>query len=114
MINSIVAFFKIWWKELVKLGKIIFKALLSFKINILSFFKSPERYKKIKENRNYLPFVLREKMKNGDYNVIEGVFDEEKDDLVDIEKETQGFECECLDSELNGHFGNKDLVFLRN
>ena len=114
MINSIVTFFKIWWKELVKLGKIIFKALLSFKINILSFFKSPERYKRIKENRNYLPFVLREKMKNGDYNVIEGVFDEKTDDVVDIQKEAQGFECERLDSELTDYFGNKDLVILRN
>ena len=113
MINSIVDFFKRIWAELVKFCKIVFKAILKFTENVVSFFKSPKRLAILKANKKLLPIVLKQKLKNGDYNVIEGIFDEEKDDLVDIEKETQGFECECLDSELNGYFGDKDLVILR-
>lgn len=113
MINSIVEFFKRIWDGLVKFCKIVFIVILKFTENVISFFKSPKRYKRIKENRNYLPIVLRQKLKNGDYNVIEGIFDEEKDDMVDIEKETQGIECERLDSELNGYFGDKDLIILK-
>lgn len=113
MINSTVVFFKSIWTKLVKLGKIILKALLKFKENIISFFKEPKRWKMIKENKKYLPFIIREKMKNGDYETITGVFDEEKNNVVDIENETQGFKCERFDSELTDYFGNKDLVFLR-
>ena len=115
MIHSIVDFFKQIWAELVKFCKIVFKAILKFTENVVSFFKSPKRWAILKANKNkLLPIVLKQKLKNGHYNVIEGIFDEEKDDMVDIEKETQGIECERLDSELNGYFGDKDLVILRN
>lgn len=113
MINSIVEFFKRIWGGLVKFCKIVFIVILKFTENVISFFKSPMRWAKLKANKKLLPIVLKQKLKNGDYNIIEGIFDEEKDDMVDIEKETQGIECERLDSELKGYFGDKDLVILR-
>lgn len=108
-----IEFIKTFWPQLVKLGRILFTVLLKLKENIVNFFKSLKNWKNIKDNKHWLPIVVREKLKNGDYNVIAGIFDEEKNDMVDIENETQGFECERFDSELSGYFGDKDLIILK-
>ena len=112
-LNTIAAFFKYLWKELVKLGHVIMKKILYFTKNIAEFFKNPKRWTMLKANKKILPIVIREKLKNGGYNTISCLFDEEKDDVVNIEEDAQGFECERLDSELSNYFGDKDMIILR-
>ena len=67
----------------------------------------------MKANKNILPVVLREKNADGTYIVIAGLFDEKKDDMVDIENSSISYKVKSMDSELSGHFGDKDLVILR-
>ena len=112
-LNTIAAFLKYLWKELVKLGHVIKKKILSFTENIVKFFKNPKRWATLTANKKILPIAIREKLKNGDYKTITCLFDEEKDDVFDIEENAQGFECERLDSELSNHFGDKDMIILR-
>ena len=112
-LSTIAAFFEYLWKELVKLGLVIKKKILSFTENIAKFFKNPKRWATLKANKKILPIAIRKNLKNGDYKTITCLFDEEKDDIVDIEEDVQGFECERFDSELSNYFGDKDMIILR-
>lgn len=86
--------------------------LLKFQ-DVVAFFKESKRFAMMKANKNILPVVLREKNADGTYIVIAGLFDEKKDDMVDIENSSISYKVKSMDSELSGHFGDKDLVILR-
>ena len=86
--------------------------LLKFQ-DVVAFFKESKRFARLNANKNILPVVLREKNADGTYIVIAGLFDEKKDDMVDIENSSISYKVKSMDSELSGHFGDKDLVILR-
>ena len=86
--------------------------LLKFQ-DVVAFFKESKRFAMLNANKNILPMVLREKNADGTYIVIAGLFDEKKDDMVDIENSCISYKVKSMDSELTGHFGDKDLVILR-
>lgn len=86
--------------------------LLKFQ-DVVAFFKESKRFAMLNANKNILPVVLREKNADGTYIVIAGLFDEKKDDMVDIENSSISYKVKSMDSELTGHFGDKDLVILR-
>lgn len=86
--------------------------LLKFQ-DVVAFFKESKRFAMLNANKNILPVVLREKNADGTYIVIAGLFDEKKDDMVDIENSSISYKVKSMDSELSGHFGDKDLVILR-
>lgn len=111
--NSIISWFEKLWRELAEIGKKIFKYVLRFAVNIVSFFKKTEQRELLKSNKNILPIVLKEKLANGRYNVINCLFDTEKDDVVNIKRLGMGYECEEFDSELTNKFGNEDMIVLR-
>lgn len=86
--------------------------LLKFQ-DVLAFFKESERMAMLKANKNILPAVLRQKNVDGTYIVIVGLFDEEKDDMIDVENSCISYKVKSMDSQLSGYFGDKDLIFLR-
>lgn len=86
--------------------------LLKFQ-DVVAFFKESKRFAMMKANKNILPAVLREKNADGTYFVIACLFDEEKDDMVDIENSCISYKVKSMDSELTDHFGDKDLIILR-
>jgi hypothetical protein len=86
--------------------------LLKFQ-DVVAFFKESKRFAMLNANKNILPAVLREKNADGTYFVIAGLFDEKKDDMVDIENSCISYKVKSMDSELTGYFGDKDLVILR-
>lgn len=81
--------------------------------DVVAFFKESKRFAMLNANKNILPVVLREKNADGTYIVIAGLFDEKKDDMVDIENSCVSYKVKSMDSELTGHFGDKDLIILR-
>lgn len=86
--------------------------LLKFQ-DVVAFFKESKRFAMLNANKNILPAVLREKNADGTYFVIACLFDEKKDDMVDIENSCISYKVKSMDSELTGYFGDKDLVILR-
>jgi len=87
--------------------KIIVKVLNFFK-NIVSWFKEPSRLRKIKEDKNKMAIVIKEKMKNGDYEVINVLFDKNESEILDAEVISAG----DIDQETHNKFKDKDMVIL--
>lgn len=97
---------KIW--DFIK--KIVVKILNFFK-NIVNWFKDPERLKIIQEDKEKIAFAIKEKLATGSYNVVTGIFDVEKEEI--LTEHTVAYEAEELDKESLINFGNKDMIILR-
>lgn len=81
--------------------------------DIVAFFKAPEIWSILKANKNILPIVLKEKEADGTVFVMGCLFDEEKDDVVDFEKNFIVYKSDSIDFELTEYFGNKDMIILQ-
>ena len=104
MFNIIKEILKDLWDYIKK----IWVKIVNFFINIVSWFRNKYRMKKIQENRNKIAIVIKESLDNGNYNVINCLFDTEKNTLDDSEI-IQG---EKLDNETKNKFENRDMVIL--
>lgn len=98
---------KIW--DCIK--RIILK-IVNFAKNIVSFFKDPERLKKLKQNKNLYATAIKDYLENGNYNLVNCLYDKETEDIVDMEIDALGIEAEELDEETKQHFGDKDMIIL--
>ena len=96
---------KAW--EFVK--KIILK-IVDFAKNIVSFFRNPERLNKLKEDRDLIAVSIKENLENGQYKVVNCLYDKVLDDIV--ETDAVGIGAEKLDKETKQKFGNKDMIIL--
>lgn len=108
MFDEIVDFILEIW-ELIKK---IFVEVLNFFKNIISFFKQPERLKKIQENRDILATSVKENLDNGNYRIINCLFDEETNEIIDMETDAIGIEANNVDDETLEQFGEKDMIVL--
>ena len=91
--------------------KKIFVKILNFFNNIVSWFKDPKRLRKLHKDQNKIAFAIKQKLSNGDYNVVTGIFDQETGEV--LEEDTVVYETEKLDKETAKHFGKKDLIILK-
>lgn len=98
---------KAW--EFVK--KIILK-IVDFAKNIVSFFKDPQRLKKLQEDKNRIAISIKENLDNGQFNVVNCLYDKTTEEIVDMETDALGIEAESLDEETKQHFGDKDMIVL--
>jgi len=106
------------WETLKKIWdkiKKIFVKILNFFNHIVSWFKNASRVKKLKEERDVVAVAIKEKLDNGDYNVVNCLFDKEKDEIVVDNGETQAevITTESLDNETLKNFGDKDMIVLQ-
>jgi hypothetical protein len=108
ILESIKSILKSVWNYLKK----IYLKIVSFFKNIVSFFKEPNRLKEIKENQNIIAVAIKENLKNGEYTVINCLFDKEKEELVNSEEDTLVINAENLDQDTKNSFGNKEMVIL--
>lgn len=99
---------KIW--EFIK--KIIVK-VLSFVNNILKFFKDPNRLRTLKQDSNKLAISIKEHLDNGEYHVVDCLFDKEKEEIYDMEEDALGVEAESLDAKTQQIFGDRDMIILK-
>lgn len=81
--------------------------------DIVAFFKAPEIWSALKANKNILPVALKEKEADGTVFVMGCLFDEEKEDVVNLGKFHLVYKSKSMDPELTEKFGDKDMLVLR-
>lgn len=104
-----IVFLEKTWK---KIRKIIVQ-ILSFTNHILKFFKNPDRLKKLQEDRNKLAISIKEKLDNGEYRVVNCLFDRLEEDIIDFEDEAIGIAAEELDQQTENLFGDREMVIIQ-
>lgn len=92
--------------------KKIFVKVINFTRNILSFFKDPNRIRKLKEDSDLVAVSIKENLDNGNYNVVNCLFDKSSNTVVDLESQAMGIEAEDLDAFTEKSFGDKDMIIL--
>lgn len=97
------------WELIKKIVVIIF----SFVTNIVSFFRDPSRLRKLQENQNRIAVAIKEKLENGDYQVVNCLYDKEETKLVDPEEDAEVITSGELDAETKHAFGKKDMIVAR-
>lgn len=106
LIKSLLA--KVW--EWIK--KIVV-AIISFVSNIVSFFRDRNRLKKLQEDQNRIAVAIKEKLDNGDYQVVNCLYDKQETELVTPEEDAMVITSRQLDAEIQRNFGNKDMLVLQ-
>lgn len=94
------------WNKIKK----FFVKVLNFVNNIINFFRNPQRLNKLKEDRDLIAISIKENLENGQYNLVNCLYNKVIDDIV--ETDTIGIEAEKLDKETKQRFGNKDMIVL--
>lgn len=92
--------------------KIIVK-IVNFLKNILAFFKTPSRLGKLQEDKNRIAVSIKENLANGNYQVINCLFDTKSETLVAPEEDSEVISAETLDAETAAKFGNKAMLVLK-
>ena len=92
--------------------KKIFLKIVNFVTNIVSFFKDSQRLKKLQEDKNRIAISIKENLDNGQFNVVNCLYDKTMEEIVDMETDALGINAESLDEETKQHFGDKDMIVL--
>lgn len=90
----------------------IFFKVVNFFRNIVAFFKDPERLRKLHQDSNLMAISIKEKLDNGNYRVVNCLFDKSDNKVVDMKNHALGIEAEYMDNETANYFGNKDMIVL--
>lgn len=93
--------------------KRIFVKILNFFGNIVSFFKDPKRLQELERNKDAIAVAIKDRLSTGNYNVINCLFDKQKEELIDYMENTLILEAEELDEATKQHFGDKEMIVLR-
>lgn len=113
VIDNVQELFSAVWSFVERISE----KIVNFVKNIVSWFKDPSRYKKLQENKKLIATSIKQNLENGQFNVINCLYDTEKEDIVgeyDVSnQDTIGFEDSDLDSETKKHFGDKDMIILK-
>ena len=89
------------------LKKIVLKILNFFK-NIVSWFRDPRKLEKLKEDKDQIAVVIKEKLANGDYEVINVLYNKNDNTVTDAEVMSTG----DIDQETRNNFKDKDMLIL--
>lgn len=92
--------------------KKIFVAIINFAKNIVNYFKNPSRLKKLQEDSNRIAVAIKENLDNGDYKVVNCLFDKAENQIVDV-KDAQGISADNIDEETKNAFGDKSMIVLQ-
>lgn len=96
------------WNKIKK----FFVKVLNFAKNIINFFRNPERLNKLKEDRDLIAVSIKENLENGQYKIVNCLYDKVLEDVVEVETDAVGIEAEKLDKDTKQKFGNKDMIIL--
>ena len=92
--------------------KKIWVKVLNWKNNIVDWFKEPSRLRKVSESKKKLAISIKENLQDGNFNVINSLYDEENSELVDYTENTIAIGASELDSESALNFGDKEMILL--
>lgn len=90
-----------------------FLIILNFFKNIISFFKTPSRLKQLEADKDKIAVAIKEKLENGDYQVVNCLFDKGTNQLVTPETDAEVISAQNLDSETIRTFGTKDMLVIQ-
>ncbi|WP_020004355.1 hypothetical protein [Brachyspira innocens] len=93
--------------------KRIFVKIINFASNIVNFFKSRNRLRKLEEDRDIIAVSIKENLGNNNYRVVNCLYDEAQEEIVDMEEDAIGIESNGLDEKTKQSFGNKDMIVLK-
>jgi len=93
--------------------KKIFLTLLNFFTNIVSFFRTPSRLAQLQADKDKIAVAIKEKLDNGDYQVVNCLFDKGTNQLVNPATDAEAISAQNLDSETISNFGTKDMIVLQ-
>lgn len=93
--------------------KKFFVKLLNFVKNIANFFKNPSRLSKLKQDSNIIATSIKENLSNGDYNVVNCLYDKETEQVVEMEENAEGINAEAIDLRTQQSFGDKTMIILQ-
>ena len=88
----------------------IIETILNFVKNIVGFFKNPSKLKKLKENKDLMAISIKDNLDNGNYKVVNCLFNEATNEVED--KESLGIDAADIDSETEQAFGDKAMIVL--
>lgn len=110
---SLIAEIKQALKAVWNFIKRIFQKILNFLKNIAGYFRQPERIKKIQENPGTLAITIKENLDNGNFAVVNCLFNENTGEILDYENDALIIETESLDAQTISTFGSKDMIILK-
>ena len=87
--------------------------IVNFVVNIVGFFKDPSRLKKLQENKEVIATILKTKLENGDYQVVNCLFNKEEGALVNPEEDAVVMTAPQIDPTTSGAFGDKEMIVLQ-
>ena len=93
--------------------KKIFVAVVRFVQNIVSFFRDPSRLRKLQEDQNRIAVSIKEKLDNGDYQVVNCLYDKADERLVSPETDCEAVTSQQLDKTTKDAFGDKDMLVVQ-
>lgn len=94
------------------LKKIVLRIISFFK-NIVGFFKNPTRLRELQQNRNNIAVVIKEKLADGNYQVVNCLFNKEEGTLVNPEEDALVMTSGELDNTTQTQFKGKDMIVLQ-
>lgn len=94
------------------LTKVVLQIISFFK-NIVGFFKNPARFRKLQQDRNNIAVVIKEKLADGDYQVVNCLFNKEEGTLVDPEEDALVMTSGELDNTTKTQFKGKEMLVLQ-
>lgn len=96
------------WNKIKK----FFVKVLKFVNNIINFFRNPQRLNKLREDKDLIAISIKENLDNGQFNVVNCLYDKVLHRIVEEETDAIGIEAEKLDNDTRQKFGNKDMIVL--
>lgn len=111
MFGNVISFFKKVWEELKRFGKWLLEKILNFVRNIRDFFHEKRRLKLLRERAEVIAASIKEKLENGNYGVVNCLYDTVTGDIYNME--AQDIEAEQLDDETIRNFGDKEMIVLQ-
>lgn len=93
--------------------KKIWVKIVNFAQNIVGFFKNPARLRQLQQDSDLIAVSIKDNLDNGDYKVVNCLFDQSSNEIVDMQENAQGIEAEEIDDATMRAFGNKAMVVLQ-
>lgn len=93
--------------------KKVWYQIINFFSNIVAFFREKRRLEQLQKDKDKIAVAVKTRLENGDYNVVNVLFDTEEGTIVNPEEDALVMESGELDNETKKHFGNKDMIVLK-
>lgn len=87
--------------------------IVSFLKDIIGFFKDPNRLKKLQADKDRIAVAIKENLANGNYQIVNCLYDKEKSELVTPEQDAEVITAEQLDAQTISVFGDKEAIVLQ-